>query len=386
MIKAACFFLIGLLVAFSLSGAFADSGIIEAQCPSDFFVQNIAQSDDGTFLLAGSTGRPRKYSPLIMRIGLDGKALWSIKGKKTSPSELYRDAKSFEDGSIVAISIRDHKCIVELIKDDKVVWKSKPMENGFDVYPISKGFLVYSKPDYNSLRIRSVSMDGDDLWRIDLEEPIKLTGILTGDGVYVAFGDKVIREKDHERDPTSVIFAFDDQGSVLWRHDSTANEVYKAAAWTDRGHVVLAGDIPAVAEGKDVIRFVSKARSFVAEYDANGCVWRTDLPYMDGEAEVEEWVASVLPVEGGYLVSAEVSGLSATVRMFFVDQKGVVQKEWDESTGALYSPDTISLHAVGQTAYLLSSGNVKPENPGDFGDGYVEVPYKTILKEIRIPG
>jgi len=229
MNKALCFFLIGLLAVFSLSGAFADAGIIEAQCPSDFFVQNIAQSDDGTFLLAGSTGRPQKYSPLMMRIGLDGKALWSIKGKKTSPSELYRDAKSFEDGSIVAISIRDHKCIVELMKDDKVTWKSKPMENGFDVYPTSKGFLVYSKPDYNSLRIRSVSMDGGDLWRIDLEEPIKLTGILTGDGVYVAFGDKVIR-RDRERDPTSVVFAFDDQGSILWRHDSTANEVYALPA------------------------------------------------------------------------------------------------------------------------------------------------------------
>lgn len=387
MNKALCFFLTGLLVAFSLSGAFADTGIIEAQCPSDFFVQNISGSDDGTFLLAGSTGRPLKYNPLMMRIGLDGAALWSMREKKTSPSEVYRDAKSLEDGTVVAMrGVKNYKWIVERIKEGKVTWKSKPMKNRFDVYPTSKGFLVYSKPDYNSLRILSVGMEGDDLWRIDLDEPIKLTGILTGDGVHVAFGDKVIREKDRERDPTSVVFAFDDQGSILWRHDSTANEEYKAAAWTDQGHVVLAGDIPAVMEGKDMIRLVSKARSFVTEYDANGCVWRTDIPYVKGEAEVEGWMASVLPVEGGYLVSAQVSLLSATVRMFFVDRKGVLQKEWDESTGALYSPSTASLYAVGQTAYLLASGNVKPENPGDFGDGYVEVPYKTILKEIRIPG
>ncbi|MGJ4849067.1 hypothetical protein ACH6CV_02325 [Bacillota bacterium Meth-B3] len=387
-----CVFVAMLLIPFGLTTAFADqSNVVEVQCPSDFFLTHVDCNEDGTFLLSGSTGTPMDSAPEMFGIDVNGHALWSIQGThKAGSTGLYRSAAWLDNDTIIALCSEPNypgynTFVVQLIEQGEIVWQSEPMEGIMGVFPAPNGFLMTINRDAASASIIRMNFDGELLWQIDWPEWLTFKGILTRGDTHVAFGSKTIREGDREHDPTSVVIAFDDRGTILWRHDGLSSEEFTAAVWADQDGIILIGDTYGSLADALPLTDDRWGKGFIAKFTELGQVWRTDHTYhMRGTDRriTEGRMTSIIPVQDGYLASARVGPRYQTQQLLFIDKNGIVQKEWNEDMNGVYTYSSLSLHQAHNMPYLIASGYSVPAEPDR---SFLDEPMMTILKKINIP-
>lgn len=248
--------------------------------------------------------------------------------------------------------------------------------------------MVHSSPESDSARISKMNFEGEVVWQLDWPERLTFADILTGDGVYIAFGQKTVRERDSELPMTSVAIAFDERGEILWRHDSASSEEFTGAVWTDRGSAVLVGSIysdtlePEPGEGW--------SKGFIAEYDESGQVWRTAYPYQrmqyDGEKlPTDGRMTAVVSIQGGYLASAKVRHDGNMVRILSFDERGVLKGVFHELIGDISNADQIRLFQAKSNVYLIVSGQIDPQTP-EQEENRSLISTRILIKEItRLP-
>ena len=369
-----------LLAALSLSTASAKAPKpIEVQYPDDFSVSHISQPNDGCFILTGVIGAPNDTSHMMLCV-TDGQVLWL---QKAEGADWYRGAEYLDKDTIVALHSKGQtgKWTVQFIQQGKVIHQTKTLTGVSGIHCASGSLFTYGTPKSQSARIEKFNAEGESMWRIDWKEPLHFSGIVSLGNLHVAYGTNNIR--DGSTRPNSVVLAFDEQGTILWRHDSEAYEVYRDATWTD-GHLVLVGHTipPSRMENPDS-NLDSAEYGFVTEYSEQGQVWRTDYVYTLPEEDfiVDNEITSVVPVQNGYLVSQVAQ---YKVRLLLVDSDGNLVKEWAEDVDAVYNPLLTRLLQSNDKVYLVVSGDNGPVL-GDFGDE-LPMPGKiTTIKEISIP-
>ena len=370
-----------LVLTFGLSTAFAEaSNPVEVQCPDNFRLIHISQPNDGCFLLTGMAGDPNDAYGMMLCVNTDGQVLWS---QKAEGSNRYGGAEYLDKDTIVALRSKGEteKWTVQFIKQGKVVRQTKTLTGVAGIHCTADNLFTYGTPKSHSARIEKFNAEGESIWKIDWKEPLHFSGIVSLGDLHVAYGTNNTR--DRRSRPNSVVLAFDDQGKILWRHDSEAYETYCDASWTD-GHLVLVGYTipPSRMENPDP-NMDRAENGFVTEYTEQGRVWRMDYVYTlpGDDFPVDNEMTSVVPVQNGCLVS-QVAEYKA--RLLLMDSKGNLVKEWAEDVDGVYSVDFTRLLQSNGKTYLIASGNDGPIL-GDFGDD-LPMPGKiTIIKEISVP-
>ena len=391
MKKIAVVVFVFILSVCTISVALANvSDPIEIQSLSDFRVTSVVPSTDGTFLLSGGLGNPMKSVPVLICLDTNGVTLWSIQSDTPySNGAVYRDAHSADAKTTLALfpitaSEEKYEWVVQCIRGGEVVDQTEPVSNALSLYPTENGFLLFSKPDFSSAQVKKYDDGGNPLWQIDWEEGIMFYGVVTREDVHVAYGSNTIREtvgdNMYDCSPTSVMIAFDDEGKILWRHDSIKPEEFKTAVWTDEGHIVLVGINPGVAtEFPDRSQYDNW---FITEYDELGQLWRTNYRYSrEGKSVSSGEFHAFIPICDGYLVAIHSGKLSE--QMLRLDSRGVVQAEWEEPIGDMYTKDAVALAHIDDNHYLVASGMT---TPNEQDESYADVPRLTIIKEIILPG
>ncbi|MEA4897583.1 MAG: hypothetical protein VB115_04980 [Christensenellaceae bacterium] len=379
-----------LLIPFGLTTAFADqSNVVEVQCPSDFFLTHVDCNEDGTFLLAGSTGTPMDSAPEMFGIDVNGHALWSIQGAhKAGSTGLYRSAAWLDNDTIIALCSEPNypgynTFVVQLIEQSEIIWQSEPMEGIMGVFPAPDGFLMTSNRDAASASIIRMNFDGELLWQIDWPEWLTFQGILTRGDTHVAFGSKTIREGDYDHDPTSVVIAFDDGGNILWRHDSLTSEEFTDGIWVDQDHLVLIGD--ALPDGTDFATDERWGYSFIAQYNEAGQLWRTPYHYTLNGRVSEGTTESIIKFENGYLVAVHPRGRDAQIYLLYYGHDGSLVQKWPEPMGDIGLIDEISLQKTHGGAHLIVSGKTGFQGVGSQDVPIAMLPYLTTVRGIQAP-
>ena len=219
MRKICLMLLVGILFTSMIVQAIAE--FIQVQCPADFRLKNVDVSSDGTVLLAGDTGKPSNPIAVLLNCDVFGtvSTQWSVQEARG-----YRDAKFLENDTIIAVCNMYKDTVgflrVQKISNGTVDWESESMQNLMGIFPTDDSYFVSCQRDGKSAMIQKRSAQGEILWQADWDEPISISGILPGEQQHIAYG----YIPNGEGVTGWIVALSDEDGSILWRHDTSKNE------------------------------------------------------------------------------------------------------------------------------------------------------------------
>ena len=338
----------------------ASAEFIQVQCPADFRLKNVDVSSDGTVLLAGDTGKPSNPIAVLLNCDVFGtvSTQWSVQEARG-----YRDAKFLENDTIIAACNMYKDTVgflrVQKISNGTVDWESESMQNLMGIFPTDDSYFVSCQRDGKSAMIQKRSAQGEILWQADWDEPISISGILPGEQQHIAYG----YIPNGEGVTGWIVALSDEDGSILWRHDTSKNERFVDAVWDEDGNPVLVGNTAFVGHVKDKENWHP---SFVVAYNAGGEMWRTGYHYYKDGYEIGGGnLTSILATETGYFVSAYF-GKNDGVRVLYLDKEGTVYYEEEADTGEIDWVSFCSLISVQDEPYVVVSGHANPDPERDY--------------------
>ncbi|MDO4548309.1 MAG: M56 family metallopeptidase, partial [Clostridia bacterium] len=354
--------------------------------PSDFHLSSVDVSGDDKILLSGyiDTGAI-KMGKLItcdveafvdwerLEVSRDALDLDTY----TLNDSVYTDAKFIDDETIAVL--RNIPMYTEYsamlikggVEDDVNIMKSDCLSrNEYGIYPVPGGLLINGKPDPATVRVTRMDMQGEKLWQLLLAEPIRFNGILTQNGVHLAFGYKAAQQSS-----TPVIIAFDDLGEILWRYDGVTDGEFTDALITDDGNIVLVGFEPDVFEGR--------AQGIIASFDMSGHqLFASEYIYNDSEKFIDAKLTSVVQSSDGYTACIN-NPDDYAVRLATFDAHGNTIIEQDMSTAEMILSDNtdvraekVELISAAGEVFLIIYGTTGEEN--EWGDPA----YVTVLTQV----
>lgn len=265
----------GLCLVFLPSSALAE--MIPLQLPEDADCKVCDVLPDGTLIACGGRGSPMDRTPVLYKIKLDG-SVNEITPAEDTYEGSYRDIICLDEDSYVLVrdvpNDPEYREYIGRIDAGKITWRSEPIANLFFIDCVDGGLLMTCKPQPVTAEIRRMDFDGNEIWKLRFDERMVIKGVLTGDGVHVAYGMVYEDPQPDNRDQrfTSLLFAFDDNGKLLWRHDGD-----ELGYSTDL--------IDAAWAGNDAVIAISQSSAY--KFDASGELWSREFDRFANKAIVE---------------------------------------------------------------------------------------------------
>lgn len=327
-----------LCFALLIGSALAGKQIISLQFPEDFSGELRDVLPDGTLVVCGGIGLPMEKRPALMEIQLDG-TITDVTPDADTFDGSYRDFIGLDEDSYMLVrdvpNDPEYREYVGRIDSDQISWQSKPIANLSAIDRLKDGILVTCKPQPVTAEIRKLDFDGNEVWKLRFEERMVVKGILVGDDFHVAYGMVYEDPQPDNRDQrvSSLIFAFDDAGKLLWRHDgvelSYSSDLIDAA-WTGDGGVIA----------------ISSSCAY--KFDANGEIWRREFDRFGNTA--------VITLEDGRSLVICGAHHETGMPMRIIGDDGILLKETYLSEIRLGSADPLW---VGDDFYLAVSSGMK---------------------------
>lgn len=308
--------------------AVSETESVIVQGVEHFLMQNAEALGDDRILICGSTGSINDSKGAMYIIDTEENSR-NITPPADNLEGMYRDAFMLDERTMIALRSvpGEFEWRVALLDDGEIIWNTKSVENVFFLERMGDCFLMYCKPEPDTAEIRCLDFDGNEKWKIRLEERILLEGILVGEDMHIAYGSKMedpVGDKDQRS--TSLIFAFDNYGNILCRQDGNRlgySTQYDDAVWTDDGGVIVIDN------------------SRVSKYNKEGLLWERDYT-TNGMTGIES-------IENGYLISYHDHSQNG-MRFIRINEEG-------ELTGEFYLKEVPEgknkLILIGDTPYMV---------------------------------
>ena len=291
-----------------VSSAISETDIVTVQTPDEFrpHQRSFESMQDGKVLVCGSIGKPSKRRGAMYIFDTEGN-ITELTPPEDRHEGLYRDAFFIDDNTMIALRSVPNEFTwrIARLEDGNIIWTTEKTENVFDIERVGDKFFVYCKPEPVTAEIRCMDFDGNEEWRIRLEERITLEGILLGEDMHIAYGSKMedpIGDKDQRS--ISLVFAFDNDGNILWRHNGIRlgySMQYIDAVWA----------------GDDELIAISVAQ--VCKYNKDGQLWERDY--------TANGMTGIVPIENGYLISYNKHGQNGR-RFIRINEEGEITGEF----------------------------------------------------------
>lgn len=288
------------------------SACAEQQSPvimADFDASDFTMLADSNLLLSGSVNTESGNSIAAIRVcDLEGNILWE---KQESEYSSYCAAEVANSDALYAVAVVQSGDsgvsfgILQCMVDGQVVASTDSYEGLDGLYPTSDGFWTASvEIDHSQSVLRKFDFDLNLVCELVLDGHVFLQ-ILPGDEYNIACGYSQQMDRSQSESVTpepeqSVLFAFDDEGQILWQNEGMLHEAYTSAIWTESGKFALIGRTPL---NGDPEQFFSEY--FLAEYAGDQLVSRTDLKDSSSIEDVYRDPLSIYPLDNGYLLPLE---------------------------------------------------------------------------------
>lgn len=323
-----CFDVLVMLLS-CLFSAIAQEDILETKLPADFHPQQSGFEvlSDGRVLVCGDVGDPMDHRAAMYIFAADGNAV-DVTPPKDRLEGVYRDAFFADENTLIALrSVPDeYTWRVARLEDGEIQWTTDKIENVFSLDRINDRFLVSCKPEPVTAEIRCLDFDGNEEWKIRLEERINIEGILTGDQMHIAYGSKLedpIGDKDQRS--ASLVFAFDNAGNILWRHDG--GELDYSTKCIDA--VWAGGEAVVIGTG------------CICRYNKEGQLWE--------KKDAAKGMFGIVPIEGGYLIGCHGNDQEG-MRFIRVNEDGGLTGDFDVKDMPGGTPKLLT---ISETPYLV---------------------------------
>lgn len=333
-------FLLLSLFLMGISSACADVSMTPIDGTTDFNINGLSAAEDGTLLAYGSRGDLMNAQGAILKLNLDGSSENITPACDTHEGH-YRGVIQLDNDRLIGLrsipNDPDYAAFsIAEFADGQMTWHTDPTDNMFFIEPVDDHFFAYGKPAASTSVIWNFGMDGTLLGKLEMKERIVLSGILIGENSHIAYGERLENPKSDGTDQKSdtLIFCFDNNGDILWRHDGDAAIIQRSikdAAWASDGSAVCIENYG------------------IAKFDSTGEIWR--IPIDRGNAE------AILKVNAEYWIFGANEDYQG-MQIISVSESGAIlhQKDFPEINGDRIYPFTHN----GEVYAILDSGTNHP--------------------------
>lgn len=235
------------LVFLLIPCAFAESENSPTILVDGLRVRSIKPISENRLLIAGWIGKVGDTTPALRICSLNGEILYEMCAKdEGGTTEYFSDAEYIDEHRILTLQSvpNEYLWTISAYMDGERIGQSAPMENAYRMYGLGDTFIVTSKQlediAYDEqVEIRCFDLNGQQKWEKIIPEPLIFNGILTGKNYHIAYGISQDQEDDMGTPWYSFMFAFNDDGEILWELEPLLFTNIIDVAWADDGKVAM---------------------------------------------------------------------------------------------------------------------------------------------------
>ncbi len=345
-----CLLVLGLLCT-GASGAWAQTVITD--CIPGFNLSVVTAIPGDRLLLSGSFRQNGNSQAVLYSLDAQGQVLTQLL-TNADGRLVFHETTAADDGRIWICSTKggnDYYYGVDVVQDNALAaWYGQD----FQVVSVTQGqggVLIQGKPDGFHYVFALLDSNGKKLWKKTFEGSTRMMDVHAVDDGFLAVGRRMIPQGGNlDALPRGVVMKLSLDGKILWQYETKEYALFNACTVVDNNTLVLVGtDYSAGYE-------VSPVDCLIAQYDANGLVWRTD--YVT-DTQQGSYMPVIAATDTGYLVATKGTMPGDTLRFVQYDLQGRQLADWAPDLSPFTRPNSYALARLSDRIVLVANGHLE---------------------------
>ncbi len=360
-----CILLLALLCT-GPAGAWAETAVTD--CAAGFRLSTVTVGPGDQLLLSGGIRQNGESTAALYCLDAEGRVtgqlLTNVQGRV-----VFHNTALADDGQIWICSVTGGDAYnfgIDVVQGGKLAdWYGQSMQI-FTVTQGQGGMLIQGKPDGFHYMFAMLDQDGGKIWQKTFDGSIRMLDVHAVDDGFLAVGRRMVPQGGNlDARPRGVVMKLSLDGSIVWQHESDGYAMFTECTVVDSNTLVLVGDDQSAGYE------ASPIDCLIAQYDAEGLVWRTDYAT---DTQYGTYMPKIVPTDTGYLIATKGTMPGDGLRFVQYDLQGRQLAEWAPDLGPLTNPLGFKLARLSDRIVLIA-------------DGYHETreQYMTVVHRVDLP-
>lgn len=348
-----CILVLGLLIT-GISGAWAQTVVTD--CVQGFNLSVVTVMPGDRLLLSGGLRVNGNSQAVLCCLDAEGQLLTQLL-TNAEGRLVFHGTTVADDGRIWICSVKDNNDYhygIDVVQDFALAdWHGQD----FQVVSVTQGkggILMQGKPDGFHYVFAMLDSNGNKLWQETFDGSTRMMDVHAVDDGFLAVGRRMIPQGGNlDALPRGVVMKLSLDGEILWQYETKEYALFSDCTVVDNNTLVLVGtDYSAGYE-------ISSIDCIVAQYDANGLVWRTDYV---SDTQQSSYMPVITSTDTGYLVATKGTMPGDTLRFVQYDLQGRQLADWAPDLTPFSNPNSFELARLSDRIVLVANGHLENQD------------------------